>query len=263
MRNSSLTWGAILLLLGGLMLADAMGIRLPNGATPMSFFWPLALILFGGWMILGVIMRRQPESEQASVDLQGATEATVRLSHGAGELRITSGASMGTLASGTFVGGLEQKSRLNGSSLEVRMSPPSQTFPMFGNFERLDWDVRFNPDVPLALTLQTGADKSEVDLRNLNVTSLKVETGASQTNITLPARGRLRADFNLGAASLRLTVPEGVSARIRVSQGVSDVKVDQARFPRSGDVYQSPDFETAANAVEMQIDAGAAEIRVQ
>jgi hypothetical protein len=90
-----------------------------------------------------------------------------------------------------------------------------------------------------------------------------VETGASQTNITLPAHGRLRADFELGAASLRLNVPEGVSARIRVSQGVSDVKIDQARFPRSGDVYQSPDFDSAANAVEMKIEAGAAEIRVQ
>ena len=109
MRNSSLTWGAILLLLGGLMLTDAMGIRV-NGVAPMSFFWPLALILFGGWMILGVFMRRRPETEQASVDLQGATEASVRISHGAGELRITSGAGMGSLASGTFVGGLEQSS---------------------------------------------------------------------------------------------------------------------------------------------------------
>ncbi len=262
MRNSSLTWGAILLLLGGLMLTDAMGIRV-NGVAPMSFFWPLALILFGGWMILGVFMRRQPETEQASVDLQGATEASVRISHGAGELRVTSGAGMGTLAGGAVVGGLEQSSRLNGNRLEVRMSPPTQPIPFFGGFERVDWDVRFNPEIPLALNLQTGAGKSDADLRDLKLTSLKVETGASQTNITLPARGRLRADFELGAASLRLTVPEGVSARIRVSQGVSDVKVDQARFPRSGDFYQSPDFETAVNAVEMKIDAGAAEIRVQ
>ena len=263
MRNSSLTWGAILLLLGGLMLADAMGLRFPNGATPMSFFWPLALILFGGWMILGVVMRRRPETEQASVELQGATEASVRINHGAGELRITSGAGMGMLASGTFVGGLEQSSRLNGSRLEVRMSPPSQIMPMFGNFERVDWDVRFNSEIPLALNLQTGADKSDVDLRDLKLTSLKVDTGASQTNITLPARGRLRADFNLGAASLRLTVPDGVSARIRISQGVSGVSVNQSRFPRSGDFYQSPDFETAANAIEMKIDAGAADIKVQ
>jgi hypothetical protein len=263
MRNSSLTWGVILLLLGGLMLGDAMGIRV-NGIAPMSFFWPLALILFGGWMILGVMVRRQSvASESASVDLQGASEASVRLNHGAGELKISSGAGMSQLASGTFVGGLVQDSRLNGTRLEVRMSPPSQTFPMFGNFDRLDWDVRFNQEIPLALNLQTGADKADVDLRDLKVTSLKVETGASQTNITLPAHGRLRADFELGAASLRLNVPEGVSARIRVSQGVSDVKIDQARFPRSGDVYQSPDFDSAANAVEMKIEAGAAEIRVQ
>ncbi|MGE5252151.1 MAG: hypothetical protein ACM3QS_18265, partial [Bacteroidota bacterium] len=117
--------------------------------------------------------------------------------------------------------------------------------------------------VPMSMALQTGADNAVIDLSGLLLTSLKVETGASQTQITMPGRGRSRADFNLGAAGLRVIVPPECAARVRVSQGISSVRVDQARFPRQGDVYQSPDFETAANAVDIKIDAGAADITVQ
>jgi hypothetical protein len=58
-----------------------------------------------------------------------------------------------------------------------------------------------------------------------------------------------------------VTVPDGVAARIRVDQGISEVRVDP-RFPLVGGVYKSPDYETAANAVDLDIDAGAASIRI-
>ena len=136
-------------------------------------------------------------------------------------------------------------------------------FPFFGPRVQLDWDVALNADIPLALTLSAGANKSDVDLRDLNVTDLKVETGASETKVTLPSRGRLRADFDLGAASLEVIVPEGVSARIRASVGAAELKIDTTRFPYSGNVYQSPDFDSALNAVDISIDAGAASIKVR
>ena len=266
MRRSSLIWGVILLLLGGLMFVDATGLRLPGGARPMEFFWPLLLILLGGWLILAVFLRgvNAPESEQATVSLQGASEARVRISHGAGKFNLSSGAGSGDLVNGTFMGGLRQSAHLNGSRLEVALSPaPTDWLSSLGSFRRYDWAVHFNPDIPMTLKLEMGANKSRVDLSDLRVTDLKLETGASDTRVILPKQGRLRADFDLGAASLDVTVPDGVAARIRVNQGVSDVKVNQSRFPRSGNFYQSPDFDSAANSVDITIDAGAAGITVR
>jgi hypothetical protein len=245
------------------MLADSAGVRLPGGARPMDFFWPVLLILLGGWILLGVIGRPGSYREQDDVDLQGASEAELHISHGAGELRIRGGAEVDKLASGTFSRGLEQSSRLEGQRLVARMSPPEAGVFLVPRLDRHDWDVRLNGAVPIALTLKTGANQAIVDLSGVRITSLRVETGASQTEVTLPARGRFHADFSLGAASLTVNVPTGMAARVRVSQGISDVKVDTARFPRNGDVYQSPDFESAPDAVEVKIDAGAAEIRVQ
>ena len=60
-----------------------------------------------------------------------------------------------------------------------------------------------------------------------------------------------------------MIVPDGLSARIRASIGVADLKIDESRFPRSGGFYQSSDFDSAANSVDMTIDAGAASIRVR
>jgi hypothetical protein len=267
MRRNQLFWGVILLLVGGFMLANEMGIKLPNGMSLMELLWPLALILGGIWVIVGVFLRRSGniETENASIDLQGATSASLKISHGAGELKIHSGASASELAHGSFAGGVEHKATRNGDRLEVRMRPAKDVmdFPFFGPRVQLDWDVALNPQVPTALTLNVGANKSMLDLRDLNMTDLKMETGASDTHVTLPAIGRYRADFDLGAASLEVTVPDGLSARIHASIGAASLKVDESRFPRNGSHYQSPDYDSAVNAVDMTIDAGAASIKVK
>jgi hypothetical protein len=91
---------------------------------------------------------------------------------------------------------------------------------------------------------------------------LKLETGASETRLTLPTRGRFQTDIDMGAASLEVTIPDGLSARIRASVGAVELNVNQSRFPRNGSYYQSPDYDTAANAVDMAIDAGAASIKI-
>jgi len=265
MRRSQLFWGIVLLLVGGLMLANEMGVKLPNGMSLMQLFWPLAFIFAGGWVLVGVLFRGNVETENASIDLQGANNAYVKISHGAGELKVHSGANINEIAHGTFVGGLEHRATRSGDRLEVRMKPAREfmDFSFFGPPTQLDWDVALNSEIQTALVLSLGANKSILDLRDMNITDLKLETGASDTRLTLPMRGRYRADFDFGAASLEVTIPDGLSARIRASLGAADMKIDASRFPRSGSYYQSPDYDSAANAVDITIDAGAASIRIR
>lgn len=265
MRRGQLIWGVVLLLLGGLMLANAMGLELPNGMSPLDLFLPTLLLLAGAWVLLGVFFRGKIEVETASIDLQGALEAGLHINHGAGELKIHGGAGPNELMRGTFVGGLDHKAGRNRDRLEVRMRPARDMldFPFFGPYSRLDWDVALNADIPTSLRLNLGANKSMLDLREMHITDLKLETGASETHLTLPSRGRFRADLDLGAASLEVIVPGGLSARIKASIGAADLKIDETRFPRFGHYHQSPDYASAVNAVDMTIDAGAASIRVR
>lgn len=261
MNRNQLFWGSVLILVGGLLLAGEMGVTLPNGNSLMSIFWPLLLIGFGIWVLLSVFMRGTVESETANVGLQGAREANVQINHGAGELRLHSGASGADLLSGTFTGGLDHKSDLNGEKLDVKLRPEKDVFmfPLFGPQSQLDWDVSFNASIPTALDFNLGANKSVIDLHDMTITDIKLKTGASDTVLTLPAHGRLKMDCDIGAASLTVIVPEGVSIRAKGSIGAGDFHVNKSRFPNN----ESPDFATAENAVDIWVKGGAVSVNIK
>jgi hypothetical protein len=118
--------------------------------------------------------------------------------------------------------------------------------------------------VPLSLQVQGGAADAELDLRSLKVTDLAIELGASSVRVQMPAEaGLTRAKLKAGAADLRIEVPEGVAARISSRGGLSSFNIDERRFPRQGDYYISPGFDTATNRIEIDVDAGAASVRVR
>jgi hypothetical protein len=265
MRRGQLIGGTLLLLFGGFMLADAMGIKLSNGSSLSSLLGPVALLTVGVLVLLGVFLRKDVKTEDASIDLQGVTSAQVKIDHGAGELKLHSGANENEIAHGSFSGGLQHKASRDGDKLKVSMKTAANflDFPFGGSHNQIDWDVALNANVPLSLRLDLGANKSILDLRDLNIVNLDLDIGASDTRLTLPSKGRFRANLDVGAASLEVIVPEGLSARINASVSVGEIQVDEARFPRSGNYYQSADYETAVNSVDMVIEAGAASVKIK
>jgi len=264
MRRDLIFWGVILILLGGLMFINAAGVPLPGGISPMQLFWPSVLILLGGWVIFGYLFRGNVETEQLSIDLQGASQASLKLSHGAGRVVLGAGASPGQLLSGTFAGGVKQRAQISGDRLEARIEANPMLFPPFlSGWQGLEWNVNLNRDVPLTLRLETGASQSELDLRELRVTDLRVNTGASKTDIVLPANaGKTDVRVELGAASLDMVVPQNVAARIRSEHGAASIEIDTARFPYSNGIYESPDYPSAQNKIDIMIQAGAGRVVV-
>ena len=264
MRRDYIFWGAVLILLGGLMFLNTADIRLPGGINPMQLFWPSVLILLGGWVIFGYFLRGNVEEEQLSIDLQGANQASLKLSHGAGRIVLGPGAAPNELLNGTFAGGVKQRARKSGDELSAHLEARPFVFPpFFGGWQGLEWNINLNRDVPLSLRLETGASQSELDLLDLKVTDLRVNTGASKTDLTLPANaGMTTVKVELGAASLDMTVPQGVAARIRAEQGVSAIEIDTNRFPYSNGIYESGDYSSAQNKVDIKIQAGAGRVAV-
>ena len=242
MRNGMLFWGFVLVLLGVLMLTGAM-----------QYFWPIVLIAVGGWIVVSAFWRGAMGNQPVSVDAQGAASAYVKIGHGAGELHVDAKAAAGKALEGMVTEGAHVDSRLLGDRLDLRLTNDVTFIPFMGNTRGLNWDLHLTRDIPITLDLETGASRSIIDLREARVTSVTLNTGASETEITLPAAGQVSAAVHLGAAEARLNVPEGVAARIRSQSGLAEINVNTARFPRTGDVYQSADFETAANRVDLRI----------
>jgi hypothetical protein len=124
--------------------------------------------------------------------------------------------------------------------------------------------VTLRPNLPLSLTVQTGATQARLDLSQLRVGTLEVSMGAADTWVRLPeGAGTTTAHFSGGATSLTLEIPNGVAAQIRTRGGLNTVSVDQSRFPAAGsDVYRSPDYATAQNKADITVETGVSTIRV-
>ena len=262
-NNNTLFWGVILILAGGLFLIDNLGIfRIDVGAI----FWPLLLILFGAWVLISNFMWRGVETEHANIPLEGASRAHLRVRHGAGRLNISAGAGMGDLVVGDFGGGLDFQARRSGDQMDVEMCPKANNFPMFGGGpgRSLDWTFSLARDLPLSLEFETGANEARINLSELLVTDLSLNSGASSTDITMPANaGVTAARIRTGAASVNVHIPEGVAARIQARGGLASISVDSARFPRSGGGYESPDYGTAANKIDLDIETGVGSVEVR
>ncbi|KAF0108886.1 MAG: hypothetical protein FD146_772 [Anaerolineaceae bacterium] len=261
-KRSSIFWGVLLIILAALLLLREIE-YLPGSVW--DYFWPAALILVGVWMIVGYFFRgRTAPPENISVDLGSARSVSFKLNHGAGKLNLHAGAAAGNALSGSCRGGLEVQSETEDDRLEVKLRVPSQ-FWEWSPGRGLDWDLALTGEVPLKLKINSGASSAALDLADLLVTDLKLETGASSTEITMPARaGNTLADINAGVSSLKISIPNGVAARIRVKSGMTSVQVDSARFPRlEGDVYQSADYAAANNRADITLEAGMGSIEIK
>jgi hypothetical protein len=215
-------------------------------------------------MLIGYFLRHKIEpEEQVSLDLGNARSAYIKINHGAGQLILHGGAPAGKLLSGSCHGGLDLHSEISGEKLDVKLHTPSQ-FWDWAPGAGLDWNLAFSNEVPLKIKIESGASASSFDFTDLLLTDLKVETGASSTEIKMPVRaGNTMADIDTGVSSLKLIVPEGVSARIRIKGGLSAINVNTTRFPLvEGKVYQSSDYTTAVNRLDLTVDAGVGAIDI-
>jgi hypothetical protein len=265
MRRGTLFWGVLLILAGALFLLSTLNIITVD---VWGLLWPVFLVALGIWILFGTVLgRRAVEAEHAVVPQEGAARARLRVNHGAGRMRVFAGAGSGNLVEGDFGGGLELHTRRQGDLLDVEMSVPVQFIP-FGPWNwgphGLDWSFGVNREVPLSLTIHSGAGEAQLDLSDLLVSELRLQTGASSTVIQLPTNaGHTRVEVEAGAASVRIMVPSGVAARIHSQSGLSSITIDTRRFPRQGDIYQSPEYETAANRVDLEIKTGVGSVDVR
>jgi hypothetical protein len=253
------TWPVAWIVVGVLLLMSTTG-RLGEGPLELiGEWWPIVFVVVGVWFLFGAVVAggRGP-SETLVLPVGDASEADVRIRYGAGTLT-TGPAAPGNLVDGEFAGGVRHRLGGNGKvELDQDMS-----WGMPWLTRRSSWNVGLTTQLPLAVRLDTGASRSVLDFRDHRLRSLELHTGASETRLLLPREaGATTVRAEAGAASLTLEVPNGVAARIRTRMALGSSDVDQARFPRRGDVYESPDYASASNRVEIDIEGGVGSFRV-
>ena len=266
MKYGAIFWGTLIILIGVILMAGNL-----LAVNMWPFLWPAIIIFAGIWLLVWSQIRpKSVAGEEVVIPLNGASRAGISIRHGAGRLVLHEGAGPNVLASGSFTGGLRHTENRRGDALDVEMRVPEDIWMnfggpwIFGPWTPILWDVRLNEGIPMTLDLETGAGESRLDLSKLKVEEIRLKTGASSTELTLPARaGKTRVKVTSGAASVVLRVPDGVAARIAVESGLAGITIDQSRFPRSGSGYQSADYDRAENSADIQVETGVGAVEIR
>jgi hypothetical protein len=255
----SLAWPLAWMAIGTALLLSTTGTLGVAPGDLIAQWWPVALIGVGLWFAVAAVWpRRLPVSERLDLPLGAVSEAQVKISFGGGEL-VVERAPNGRLVDGTFEGGVAHTLTPSGT-VELRPDT-SRGFPWWDR--PLQWRVGVSGEVPLDLVVEGGASRSRLDLGETRLRRLDLRTGASETRVRLPrAAGASTVRVESGAASVHLEVPQGVAARITSRMALGSSTIDQARFPRAGDAYESPDWQAAANRVEIDIQGGVGSVQV-
>ncbi len=278
-------FGVVLVFLGVLFLLHNMGVLPWSVWGTLWRFWPAIFvviglnILWGGrhpWLVLlasaalfggiviaaALIASNTPQrTTEYAQPVAGIERAEVDITHGGGELTIGSlPQSSSSFVEAAATPDLRPEFRKSGTTGKLELRVPGAD-PWPGGDIHLT--AYFNRNVPMQMDLRTGASAARIDLTDLKVTDLKLEVGATKVDLKLPARaGSSEALIKAGAASIDVAVPQGVAARIQVTSGISSVNVG-SRFPRSGGVYESPDYATAQNRIDIRLEVGVSSVTVR
>jgi hypothetical protein len=238
-------------------------------------------------------------TENLSEPLNGTTTAKVDINAGTGHLTIDKLAgSEQVLASGTLQY-LENQAlptrTLNSSNTQAELMLRAGKggtgrswfrFPWAACGGAYEWQVHLNPTVSSDITAHSDGGNVKLDLAGMAVTHVMADTGGGNMEVVLPdnaanlsvtaksgggnvtaeigsgTTGSNTVDTKSGAGNVVVRVPSGIAARIHATSGLGKVIVDPRFNKIDGNTYQSPDYDSAANKVEITANSGAGNVSV-
>jgi hypothetical protein len=261
----------------------------------------IILVLLVGAGIGFVYSKNNQESKilinNLSVPLNGATAAKIDLNAGSGNLMIDRLSNYeNLLASGAlqYTENLGVPARTlttnNGqTTLTLTKSNGAQTgfhLPWTACADDTEWQIHLNPTVPSYVVAYNGGGNVKLDLSGMTITQVMADSGGGNVDLVLPETitnlnvtaktgagnvsielgnamtGSNTINAKSGAGNVTIKVSNGIVARIHTSVGMGKVVVDTQFNKIDDNTYQSVDYESAANKVEITATSGAGNVTV-
>ena len=100
-------------------------------------------------------------------------------------------------------------------------------FGWIGSGQKRHWDVGLTTRIPLDLESHSGVGEGTYDLRDLQVSALRISGGAGEIHATLP-KGVYSAKIDCGVGETHLSIPAGAVVDLQASSGTGEVHLDIA-----------------------------------
>ena len=261
-RYRSLFWPILLVGVGLVWLLSNLGLIQTISLGSILKFWPVLLIVFGLDMLfsrrypwvgavvglmavagviallmfgpqVGITTNSEIKSETFTTPLEGVktAEYTFDTSSSPVEIYALDNNKADLISADvTYRGSMRFDANGTNGRTTVWMSEYSDNSSWlnwdFSQFNNLKWDIGLSPEVPSAIFLNGGSGSINMDLSELQLTSLEADTGSGSSNITLPqSTETYTVDIESGSGSVTMRVPEQASLTITLDTGSGSTSV--------------------------------------
>lgn len=210
-------------------------------------------------------------------------EASVRIEVPCGALQVTTNPGSLWMVEGSDPEGGGPLTESDGGSLTL--GPRGSSGPFGWSNVGGTWRVTLPTDPTLDLSVEVDAGSARLDLDGARLGSIDVQVNAGRVTldlgsaaavgklavqgnagsieITLPA-ATLRGDIEVNAGSVLLCAPSDVGLRIETgSNPIASYDFSALGLVKVGSRWTSPGFETAANRIELDVQANAGSITLE
>ncbi|NLT36402.1 MAG: DUF4097 domain-containing protein [Gaiellales bacterium] len=291
MKPGRFIWGLAIMVAGALLLGASLG-RL-DWAFLLSLLqlWPIVLVMIGIQLLLG---RSKPVvatvlmalilvgTVAAAWGLWGtswtaAEEQTITgpsaagISQGSAELTVAAsrltlqGQDIDTTVSGTYRTRpqlrVEQSAESGRYRLEVRPRGESWWMPGFGGGSKNEGiHITLRQGIPWDITVNGGAASYELDLTNVTLGSLQINTGASSATVVVGPNvvPGARLDLTGGVGSYRISFPRSLSITVRGETGLTSLDTEGFDAQGGGVLVHRG----GGSALEVSLKAGVSSIEL-
>jgi hypothetical protein len=294
-RGIRLFWPIILIGVGSILLLNNLGVIKGNPWTIIFQLWPVLLIalgleiLFGGatgWRaivsallglvlvggVLWILIAQPPipglnfssnlQTTNISHPLEGVESARANLSFGAGTNKIYALSDSNNLVEGQLqtYGTPNFSVSTSGDRATITLEPGRSSIPIVIPTSEEKWNVGLNSSVTYDLNLNVGVGQSNIDLSKLRLSGGELDGGVGTSELYLPGQGNYQLRINGGVGTIRIYAPSNLAVRAQVDGGVGSFNRLPEMQQVRDDVYETPGFSSAEDAVTLIIDGGVGSI---
>lgn len=193
------------------------------------------------------------KSAELFAPLDGATSARIEIDFSVGKANLTAlAADSDNLfeAQINYIG--EYEFEISGGdervvSLRQKGGLPRGIGRIIGDKADLIWDIALAPNTPYQLSMKGGIGETNIDLSNLLVDAIKLETGVGKVALILPTKDKaFAARIDGGVGKTEVVIPAGSGGKLNINGGVGEVTIAVA----------------ADAAVRLMADAGIANVNL-
>ncbi|WP_394217520.1 toast rack family protein [Halobacillus trueperi] len=130
----------------------------------------------------------------------------------------------------------------------------------FINNQKSEWDVLLTKNVPVDLSIRTGAAESTLDLTAAKLQNLSIEAGVGELTVDLSGEYEESFDAKIetGVGESTVYLPKETGVKITAEKGIGDISTEG--LTKTGDSWVNEAYDSSENLIHIDAEMGVGDL---